>query len=302
MSNIVTLARTNVQQPTSPILFDVYERPLAYLGSKRGSFYPAEEWKALVRVAPNGNGPLCLNIVGRNYKTVQNAELFGAIDSGIFNALGARADYTCDIVDKAAYGGRKCYRQYIFGNDLSFKGPEQQDIRFRIVVMNAFGSGAIRVYAGAIDMFCTNGMILGEFYSEYAKHTTNLTLKRFSDVVERAVDAFWKNKDLMHKLRAYKVTDIDAVSEWLIERFGKTLGGKLLEQYLIEARTRGHNLWALFSAMIYYSSHADGRNGGVEFSLRNTGNDHHASTMHEREQRMSKFLIDQRSDLLQLAA
>lgn len=269
----------NASVNSSPLHFHAYERPLFYEG-KEGTRYGSTGHKALVRM--HEDKPVCLNVVKDSYKVVQNADLFQAIESGLRSALGPTAD-RADIIDKLAYGGRTCYRQYVF-RGIEVDSPERDKIIFRVIIQNGFGGSAIKLHAGAIDMFCTNGMILGDFTSEYAKHTSGVKINRFKETVEMAADVFWKNKGTWRMLRD-TVIKADKVEEWLKEQFSERLGLKLFHAYLIEQRVRGgNNMWALYSTLTRYASHATG-----DFTLRETKNDHAAASMLKREQDVHKI-------------
>src|SRR5690606_27404130 len=129
-----------------------------------------------------------------------------------------------------------------------------------------------------------------------AKHTKGLTLGKFTSAVRGSVDMFWKNKHVYADLAGRKVLDDDRVLAWFRDRFGDRLGNRLHHQYLAESRQRGRSLWAVYSALTYYSSHSSG-----EFGLRNSGNDHAASTMMKRENDVRKAVADTEA-LLALAA
>lgn len=276
----------------SPIMFKAYERGLWYEG-RTGAKFSNTGHKALVRMIDDK--PFCLNVVRETYKVVQNDELFSMIHEGLVSGLGRDPLKTATIKDKTAYGGAICFREYIFP-EISVESPERDKIAFRVVIQNGFGTGAIKMLAGAIDFYCTNGLVIGEYTRTYAKHTKGLQITRFKEAVEGSVHMFWRNKDFYSSLAGKKVLNNDLVCEFYHKHFGERLGDRLFHQYLVEAKTRGHNLWAVYSALTYYSSHSVG-----EFGLRNTGNDHAAATMMKRENDVRKVVADQRA-FMELAA
>lgn len=276
----------------SPLMFKAYERPLYYKG-RDGTEYDNTKHKALVRM--KDDKPVTLNVVRDTYKVVQNDELFSAIHKGIASEITGTELASARIKDKIAYDGTQCFREYIFP-DISFASPERDKIAFRIIIQNGFGTGAIKLLAGAIDFFCTNGLVIGEYTSTYAKHTKGLTLTKFEHAVRGSVHMFWKNKDTFAELAGKKVLDDKKVLAWYEDKFGERLGAKLFRQYQIECNSRGKTLWAVYSALTYYSSYADG-----EFSLRNTGNDHEAATMMKRENDVRR-VVGGGQALLELAA
>lgn len=267
----------------SPIMFKAFERPLYYEG-KNGDKFGNTNHKALVRML--NDEPYCLNVVRDTYKVVQNDELFAVIHRGLANGLSRDELSSARIRDKIAYGGAQCFREYIFP-DIAVESPERDKIAFRVVVQNGFGTGSIKVLAGAIDFFCTNGIVIGEYTRTYVKHTKGLQISRFEEVVRGSVQLFWKQRDFYGDLAKRKVLNDDAVLGFYIQHFGERLGHRLHHQYLTEAAKRGNNLWAVYSALTYYASHNAG-----EFSLRNTGNDHAAATMMQRENNVRRIVGD----------
>jgi hypothetical protein len=276
----------------SPLMFTAYERPLWYEG-KTGNKFDNTGHKALVRMI--NDAPVCLNVVKNTYKVVQNDELFAAIHAGLRTGVGDDVLSTAKIRDKTSYHGAVCFREYIFP-DVSITSPERDKIAFRIVIQNGFGTGAIKLLAGAIDFFCTNGLVIGEYTSTYAKHTKGLQISKFEEAVRGSVHMFWQHKDFYSTLAGKKVLDDASVCDWYVAKFGDRLGARLYHQYVSEAKTRGKTLWAVYSALTYYSSHSNG-----DFSLRNTGNDHAAATMMKRENDVRKAVADI-NEFMKLAA
>lgn len=281
MNNVVALHaqpnNTALSLASSPLMFTAYERPLFYTGKEGldGQHYDNTGHKALVRL--KDNKPVCLNVVRDTYKVVQNAELFDAIHNGLRHGVSQQELANAQIKDKVSYNGTQCFREYVF-RDIGIESPEQSTIAFRIIVQNGFGTGAIKLYAGAIDFFCTNGLIIGDYVSTYAKHTSGLSIDKFQFAVRGAVDMFWKNQHLYGDMAKKKVLSDDDVAKWLDAKFGERLAKRLMHQFRIECASRGRNIWALYSALTHYASHNTG-----EFGIRNTGNDHEAATMMKRE-------------------
>lgn len=283
-----------VVRQRSPIEFDVLERPITFAG-KTGSMYNVDDFKALVRLHPETNAPVALNVVRSTYKTVQNKELFDAVNTGVSLALrGVGPDYTegdvialrdMQVRDRISYLGVESFREYVFPN-VSCRSPQGDSIAFRIIVQNSFGSGAIKLYAGAIDFYCTNGLILGNYISLYKKHTSGLKLASFTNHVQAALEVFHKNVGLYeHMANTSLLGREDEVLNWLTHKFGERLANKLMDMYLHETGYRGANFWALFSALTRYASHTD------VIPVRNTKNDHEASTLLGRELTVQKHTM-----------
>ena len=162
----------------------------------------------------------------------------------------------------------------------------ETEIAQRIIALHGVdGTCSNTVLFGAIDFFCTNGMIRGEHDKVRRKNTSGFNLDIFGEQVQKSNNDFknyhaqiqrWANKSLY-------VGDVKAMLESLDK--GKADG--LFKLYNQEAGVRGNNAFALYSAFTNYASYADERNG---FKLRNTGKDTAAKTMWEREEKVSRWI------------
>ena len=158
----------------------------------------------------------------------------------------------------------------------------------RIIALHGIdGSCSNQTFFGAIDFFCTNGMIRGEHDKIRRKNTANFTMDRFIRDLREAAQSFyaqserlqgWANKPLF-------VGDVKAMLETLLK--SDRMADKMFSLYNQEASVRGQNVWSLYSAFTNYASHADERNG---FNLRNTGKDTGAVSMFQRENKVSQWI------------
>jgi len=162
----------------------------------------------------------------------------------------------------------------------------ETEIAQRIIALHGVdGTCSNTVLFGAIDFFCTNGMIRGEHDKVRRKNTSGFNLDIFGQQVQKSNNDFknyhaqiqrWANKSLY-------VGDVKAMLESLDK--GKADG--LFKLYNQEAGVRGNNGFALYSAFTNYASYADERNG---FKLRNTGKDTAAKNMWEREEKVTRWI------------
>jgi hypothetical protein len=158
----------------------------------------------------------------------------------------------------------------------------------RIIALHGIdGSCSNQTFFGAIDFFCTNGMIRGEHDKIRRKNTANFTMDRFIRDLREATQSFyaqserlqgWANKPLY-------VGDVKAMLETLLK--SDRMAEKMFGLYNQEASVRGQNVWSLYSAFTNYASYADERNG---FNLRNTGKDTTAVSMFQRENKVSQWI------------
>ncbi len=236
--------------------------------------------KVLLR-AENGS-PVQLAVVGEGYQVVQNKTLFQSIEEQFVRAFASSELEDVRVNDHMSYGGRVCLREYQFPNVRCDIGGGMSDIAFRTIVKNGFGGSSIVLYTGAIDFFCTNGMIGGQFDCMYARHTKGLRINNVTDRVRRSIDVFYKQADIWRGWRDRSITELQA-KEFFEAKFSERLAKKLWHQYLIDVHVHGHNMWALYSAMTYYASHDEG-----QFETRKTGVDHSAVTLLKREEQVQR--------------
>jgi len=162
------------------------------------------------------------------------------------------------------------------------------EISQRLIAVHGIdGSASPATWFGAIDFFCTNGMITGDYDKVRKKNTSGFTLSGFQHELSKAKTDFnlqgkrlqtWADTDFTY-------VDVSNLLDDIIKSERKAK--KMYELYMHEASVRGHNKFALYSAFTNYASYADERNG---FSLRNTGNDTRAVSMFAREQEVSKWI------------
>jgi len=175
----------------------------------------------------------------------------------------------------------------------------ETSVKNRIISLHGLdGSCSNQVFFGAIDDFCTNGMISGDHDKVRKKNTSNFTMANFIYELNRARTDFYTHAEQM-QVWAYTDLKYVDVSSLLDDMLGsKRKSEKMYSLYMQEASTRGHNKFALYSAMTNYATYADERNG---FNLKNTGNDTQATSMWSREQEVSKWVSDDRFRMLEAA-
>ena len=273
--------------PGARILFPVAERRIGWQ-TRENTFEPVTSHKAIIRMTPDGEKVHVLNVVGSSYKLIHNRELFGVVEDTMRKEIHGDALRGVVVEDKVAGWGKLCYRQYVFPNiKCKLKQGARSDIAFRLIVQNGYGGSALRVHAGAIEFWCSNGMITGEYQSTYHKHTSGVSVQGIGNAVHRAVDAFVNAQDKWVKWSETPVKH-EAAMELFRELATSTkLGDRLINQYMEETSARGHNLWAVYSALTFYASHAED-----DFKLRDSviEQDTVASTMLQRELTVAKWI------------
>ena len=164
----------------------------------------------------------------------------------------------------------------------------ESEVAQRIIALHGVdGTCSNTVLFGAIDFFCTNGMVRDEHDKVRRKNTSGFSLDRFIAQLNRSKQDFyaqserlqgWADKPLVY-------TNVRDMLHSLLK--SEKVGDKMLGLYAQEANVRGHNAWALYSAFTNYATYADERNG---FKLRNTGGDTQAVNMFKREAQVSQWI------------
>lgn len=265
----------------SPILFPVHEHRVGY---QTGNLWSqARDYKAIVR----SDKDILLNIVGSGYKIVHNKELFQAIEDCMVNEMLPDHFEGMQVKDKVSGWGRMCFREYVFPAIKCKVHYSTSDIGFRILVQNGYGGSALRIHSGAIDFYCTNGMIHGEFHSTYRRHTSGIVIGNLSATIQAALLQFTKQQDVWAEWTK-KSVKLDQVAE-LFDKVSTSIKMRegLLEQYERESDARGKTVWAVYSTLTHYASHNDG-----QFTLRASVEeaDTVASTMLTRELNVCKWI------------
>lgn len=297
MTNVVSLSERrqevidlqHVFPQQSELYFEAHESSLytptnAFDGQQ---FERVNTHKALNRYS-NMNKRMHLAVVGKKYKVVQNKELFQAVEEQFTRAFSRDELKGVHVTDSMAYGGRLCVRDYQFKNvKCLLPGYTKSDVAFRTVVVNGFGGSSIKIMSGAIDFFCMNGMINGQYDTTYGKHTSGLKIGDMVSKIQRSVDVFYKQADKWSLWMGRTISDDDAET-FLSLHFSNRMADKLLRQFHIEAMAHGRTVWALYSALTYYATHDAG-----DFQVRKTQQDHTAATMLTRERQVMRCVETQ---------
>jgi hypothetical protein len=273
----------------SPLNFKTYERDLALLDAEGKQRQRLSTHKAIVRSNPRDpKEPLVLGVVGKAWTNVQLHDLFAAAEEQFADAFSEKELATREIKDRVAYDGAFCSREYIFPlakveieNHTRARSPGTS-IGYRCRITTAFdGSSSIRTNYGAVDFACTNGMVFGEFDQYVQRHTGDMTVKlpRLGERIRASIDVYWKMGPVLRRWAKTEITDL-RVQEIISNIPGLSPARQtgLIARFHIEAATRGPTIWALHSAMTFFSSH-----DSTAFPIRKTGTDHSTKTLYERE-------------------
>ena len=170
----------------------------------------------------------------------------------------------------------------------------------RIIALHGVdGSMSNQVFFGAIDFFCTNGQIRGEYDKVRRKNTSRFSIDTFIDELQNAKQDFYAQSKKLQSWANIKLDGLDVadIIKNIVKSDRKAEKMNLLYQH--EVVNRGANVFSLYSAFTNYSSYADERNG---FKLKEMGNDTASLSMWSREQEVSKWISSNEFKKLELVA
>mgnify|MGYP001161299236 FL=1 len=200
-------------------------------------------------------------VVGKGYTTVQNNDAFSQIEDAIYASAINTTGMIRDI--KESHDGARTIVTYSFPAhkvDINDKGD---NVMLTIKVLNSYdGSWRLMTLVGAVRQICENGMVIGEYFSEYfQKHTKNIDIESAVQKMGHALEVFGQNAELWTAYPSTKVSDLEATN--ILTRLAggsKTLLELLQQTHVEYVDELGKNLWALFNTLTDWSSHAKFKN------------------------------------------
>jgi hypothetical protein len=238
----------------------------------------------------NGNTGEYIGVVGNTFNCANHTDFFEGVHNTVTENLGEEQTDSMNINWRIAKQNAWALMDMTLPNVTARIANDKHSttIAQRIIALHGVdGSCSNQTYFGAIDFFCTNGMIRGEHDKIRRKNTANFSMDRFIRDLRESTQSFyaqserlqgWANKPLY-------VGDVKAMLEALLK--SDRASEKMFGLYNQEASVRGENVWALYSAFTNYASYADERNG---FNLRETGKDTQAVSMFQREHKVSQWI------------
>lgn len=229
-----------------------------------------------------------LGLVGNKYKVVQNQELYEALCTALKAQFKGQLDDTI-LVERSSGRGSFSKAELSFPNigaDIRQLIGSKTHLRMKAGFVNTFdGSGKVRMYVGATDLWCMNGCVVSENTNFARKHTNGFDIAQIAQWLDDATYKFWRQVDLW-QMWANKTIKPDDV-EWLLNDVG--LKGRraksMMEQIEHEFANRGQTVWAFYSAFTHYASHNDER-----FTVRNSANtDNQAVTLDARNRDVARL-------------
>ena len=237
-----------------------------------------------------------IGIVGSKFNSVTHKEFFDKVCRTMSEQLGDEAMEGANVKWNNARNGAFAMLDATLPatKALITTDKQQTEISQRVIALHGVdGSCSNMVFFGAIDFFCTNGMITGDYNKVRRKNTSNFCMNRFIQELNQSSIDFYEQAD---QLQTWAKTELPVYSTkgW-VEFLSKITKSdqkamKMIHLVQQEVSKRGRNVFALYSAFTNYASYADDRNG---FNLRNTGKDTASQSMWAifKDKRSSSFKI-----------
>lgn len=237
----------------------------------------------------NGATDEYIGIVGKDFTCASHPEFFTQIHDTVTENLGYHETEGMNIQYKTARNNAWALMDMTLPNVTAKITTDKHEttVAQRIIAMHGIdGSCSNQVFFGAIDFFCTNGMVRGEHDKIRRKNTSNFQMSSFIADLEKAQKDFYSQTEQLQHWAKKDTTNVDVLA--LLENImNKSKAEKMFALYNQEVATRGRNAFALYSAFTNQATYADERNN---FKLRNTGNDTASETMWKREHEVAKWI------------
>ena len=241
-------------------------------------------------------------VVGDGYKVTQMGDFTKATEEMLLEALPNDKFKDMEISDSMSHGSAVRSRKYTFP---AFSKPietrkHQTEVALTVALVQSYdGSTSNGFVTGLLDFFCTNGMISGDYTKGNKRHTSGFNLTNFILDMDKVVRDFYKDIQRYQVMAStdIRITDAHAAIEAL-PGMSEKMQDRMRNQYLTEVSTRGSNVWALASALTYYSSH-----NSEEFPVKGSAsNDNVAKSLLDRSRRVSGWMNSTPFQNLLLAA
>ena len=252
----------------------------------------------------NENTDEVIGIVGNSFNGVSHKDFYEGVQDTILNNRSSEELRDAKVKFRTAKNNAWSMVDIVLPNVKALIQTPKREIEIaeRLIALHGVdGSCSNQVYFGAIDFFCTNGQISGEFDKVRRKNTSRFNIDTFIDELNNAKQTFYTQSDRLQTWAntslSHQHSNIDEIIKKIVVSERKA--EKMTSLYFNEVSNRGENLFSLYSAFTNYSTYADERNG---FNLKNMGNDTNSQSMWNREQEVSKWISSIEFKQLELVA
>ena len=233
-----------------------FESPNLYGTNSYTGFGSVKDFKAIV----NPETEKIISVVGSGYQLVRNQDVFPKYEEAIHMSDLNTTGMTRKV--STSHNDARTKVEFTFPEH-RVAIREGDEIDLTLTVLNSYDtSWKFNSILGAFRLLCTNGMIIGTAFQQYAhKHTLNLDTDRAIQELGLALDNFESNAEnwKMYPKISVNAFEADRVFKALAKG-SKSLRVALDESYEGYARRLGHNLWALLNTLTHWSTHHKVRN------------------------------------------
>ena len=230
-----------------------------------------------------------LGYVGKEYPLTTHRDFFSQQHDMIINKFPAEHLEDVKTNYRVSRDGAWALQDIIFPNvKFPIENRKQKtEIGLRNVSWHSVdGSASNNALFGAIDFFCTNGMITGEYDVVRKKNTKHFNMRNFLNEIEKSVEEFYTTVEKYQTWANRNITFQNAENVIEFLPVSKEKKARLITTYVLEAAVRGDNMWALYSTFTIYSSHH--KDNG--FSFKKSKHDHVAQSMLKREFEVANWI------------
>ena len=230
-----------------------------------------------------------LFVVGQRFAIAQNSDIHAAFIEGLGAGLPTTAfDDGVRSAQVTSFEGRFSRVDLTFSGmayELKQLSGKPTMLNFKAGWSNYHGGGSIKVWAGAEDLICLNGMMGDVMMSDAFRHTVAFTPEHLGGFIRAQAEMF------QERCRVWQRWAMAEISPEEAEQVLKDTGNSpkhtkaLMEQLDREAAARGMTVWSVYSALTQWSSHATD-----QFKVRNTGADNVAAVLADRETAVTRIV------------
>lgn len=226
-----------------------------------------------------------IGIVGDTFKCASHPHFFTSVMQTMAEQLSEHEIDGAEIHWKTANHGGWVMMDVTLPNTKVnvITAEHTTEIARRIIALHGVdGSCSNIILFGAIDFFCENGMVIGDYDTIKRKNTSKFNI---DDLIAQLRQSRIYFDDQVKRLQIWADTPLDTESvENMLHKMlqPRSKAERMFALYNEAAHVRGHNVFALYSAFTNYASHTDVRNRL----------DTKAIIMFERELEVMKWIND----------
>ena len=203
-------------------------------------------------------------------------------------AFDARTVRSIQVHDSVAVGGSFVSREYRVLDIAEKLSEVGTTVAATLKISTTYdGSSATRMSCGTLDLICSNGMTAMNIADGIAKkHTKSAKFDSFSVWLSNLVPTFEADVKQMKRWTetTVKWSEIENVIQAL-PGMTERKAHRMMNRARQEVSDRGLNVYALTSALTYYSSH-----DSDEFPVSRTGNDNVATALEMRADEVQRWI------------